>query len=108
MCVKWYHPNENYQNKVAEDFMKRLEAGKWVVCCVASRKLGEILEKLAIDFYGSKQDIKLYHGLASEYDIDTNKLHKEMKEEDFKDVNKSWKSLRVLIYTGTVTVGIDF
>lgn len=31
-----------------------------------------------------------------------------MKEEDFKDVNKSWKSLRVLIYTGTVTVGIDF
>lgn len=34
--------------------------------------------------------------------------HKEIKQRDFKDVNSAWKDVQLLLYTGTLSCGVDF
>lgn len=36
------------------------------------------------------------------------KYHDQIKKEDFADVETSWDGLDALIYTGTLSVGVDF
>lgn len=31
-----------------------------------------------------------------------------MKAEDFKDVNETWQNINLLIYTGTLSCGVDY
>lgn len=56
--------------------------------------------------------IRVYHGLAThkQKDVDTNesKNEIELREHELKDVNTSWKKFQVVIYTGTISCGIDF
>lgn len=85
-----------------------LNQNKRVSMCISSKKLGDELKAVAMEYLQDKNAIKMYHGHAYEIDEDTGKLHKEEKAEDFKDVNVAWASIRLLIFTGTVSVGIDF
>ncbi len=40
--------------------------------------------------------------------MDGENYHKETKAEDFKDVNTVWKGIRLLMFTGTLTCGVDY
>lgn len=106
IAVKYYHPSANYVTAVIWDVMKALRNGKRVVCCVSSKSLGRTIKDKTKELVG-EENIKLYHGDQYEKD-ESGRLHKHEKAEDFKDVVGCWKSKWLLIYTGTLSVGVDY
>lgn len=108
IVVKKYYPSDQYKQRIIVDMLTLLKQNKRISMCVSSKTLGDELKAVAIEYLQDKSSIKMYHGDAYEYDPDTGKLHKEEKAEDFKDVNVAWASIKLLIYTGTLSVGVDF
>lgn len=53
-----------------------------------------------------ESEIKFYHG-KNYLKNEEGKTHIEEKKEDFKDVETSWESIKLLIYTSTLTIGVD-
>lgn len=76
------------------------------MCCVSSKKLGRDIKENAKDII-NEDLIKIYHGDQYEKNA-SGQLHKTEKAEDFKDVNTCWKTKKLLIYTGTLSVGVDY
>lgn len=107
MVVKPFHPNSKKdQSAIIKEVLNNLIQGKWVVVTVCSKNLGKKIVSYAWQFI-DKSLIKFYHG--DQYNIEEDGMkHKARKEEDFKDVRTCWKSIKLLIYTGTLTCGVDY
>lgn len=76
---------------------------------ITRRKLAETLyTELRKEF--PEKTILFYHG--DNYKIDSDggveRYHDQTKKEAFIDVELTWRSADVLIYTNTLTVGVDF
>ena len=107
ILVKDYYPNDNNTKSVIIDVLKLLTQNKRVVCCVSSKKLGFQIREEAKKIISDHSLIKMYHG--DQYALnEKGELHKTEKAEDFKDVNTCWKDKQLLIYTGTLSCGVDY
>lgn len=100
------YEGKTQRKDIADNILMLLRCGKTVVSHCSSKKLATDIYQEAIKI-GKK--CKLYHGDL--YDTTTiDKLEidmKQQKEEDFKDINKALSSVDLLIYTGTLTAGVD-
>ena len=108
ITIKEYVNNIECKNLVVCDIGKLLNENKRVVCCVSSKNTAmSIVKSLVENSVITQEDVKLYHGdqLAQN---ENGVLHKVEKAEDFKDVNECWKSKRLLVYTGTLSCGVDY
>lgn len=83
------------------------------MCCVSSKNLGKsILKNVLEQKLINKRDIRFYHGDA--YAVESSNeegetvYHKDLKDEDFKNVDESWSNAKLLVYTGTLTCGVSY
>jgi len=94
---------EHYGNKGSkatwlEKIKCALDSNKNIVICSGSElKINELVMPFLLNKCGiSEHKIRYYHGSGDDYDY------------DFNDVNKEWVRYRVVIYTSTINVGVDF
>ena len=100
--------NNDYTIKITTSFdyfvsiiIKEMEEGKRAAVPTASKEKGHKLEEHVRKYFKEKgitKKIKYYHG-----DIDD-----KIKLDEFKDVENSWKTLDLLIYTGVLIMGVNF
>lgn len=81
-----------------EQIKSALAAGKNIVIPTSSSQLGEkiLMKYLTEECQIPETEIRFYHRGSDDH------------VEELKDVNTHWKRFRILIYTSTVNVGIDF
>jgi hypothetical protein len=75
-----------------------LDAGKNIVIPTSSSQLGEklLIKYITEECQIPETQVRFYHRGSDDY------------VEELQDVNTHWKRFRVLIYTSTINVGIDF
>lgn len=97
---------EAYQNVLVKDGM---HTGKRVIGHISSLslllKIEAHLKKICPSL-----NIRTYHGKDHivEGSGETQQYHKDLKQQELADVNTNWTQYDVLLYTGTISSGVDF
>ena len=105
------YSNSNIVNQnVISTIINDLHKGKKLIVSVSSISIAKTI-CLNLEKEFSDKNIILYHGENYETDCDDNGnkiYHDDRKKIDFGDVENAWITKDCVIYTGTLSVGVDF
>lgn len=97
---------QQQRKEIVDKILSQLKSGLKVVVHCSSKKITKTLYEAAQE---QKYLVKMYHG--DNYDTDTISKYginmKEAKEKDFKNINAAIKDVQLLVFTGTMTAGVD-
>lgn len=107
IIIHEYNKSDQCEKEIMTRIIETLQAGKWLVCCISSQSLGERI-KLTLMNEGiiDETNHRFYHGINYRWD-DNGKIHIDNKNEDFKDVETVWANIKFLMYSSTLTIGVD-
>lgn len=103
------HPYANTKEdnkKLIDSIINYLNSNLKLVISCSSLTTCDLIVKNIEQFFGSNKNIKYYHGKDEKID-DNGEYHSSNKRKDFTD-NNCWINCDVLIYTSTLTAGVDF